>query len=124
MTSDRLETQRRRRELHEQLRASSFAPLMRGNLYERLRKCGRKNCACARDPKARHRSHFLSGFLDGRTVGLHVRPDDVERVRAALAGYERLWKIINGLTACEVADLRREARERKRARKRSLADAS
>ncbi|MBI5548033.1 MAG: hypothetical protein HY901_29485 [Deltaproteobacteria bacterium] len=96
--------------------------LMRGTLYERLRKCGRKTCACARDPKARHRSHFLSVFLDGRTRGMHVRPVDVERVRNAVAAYERLWEIVNGLTACEVADLRREARERQRARKKARND--
>lgn len=92
---------------------------MRGNLYERLRKCGSKACACARDPDARHKSLFLSVSLEGRTRGFHVRPADAERVRAATAAYERLWKIVNALTECEVADLRREARERKRARQRS-----
>lgn len=119
MRSDRLDTQRRRRDLHEQLRALSVTPLMRGTLYLRQRKCGRRNCACAKDPRARHPSHFLSVFLEGRMRGLHVRPADVERVRKAVAAYEQLWKIINGLTACEVADLRREARERRRARRRS-----
>lgn len=119
MSSDRLDTQKRRRELHEQLRALTFTPLMRGNLYERLRKCGSKACACARDPDARHKSLFLSVSLEGRTRGFHVRPADAERVRAATAAYERLWKIVNALTECEVADLRREARERKRARQRS-----
>lgn len=123
MSSDRLDIQKRRRELHEQLRALTFAPLMRGNLYERLRKCGGKTCACARDPKARHKSHFLSVFLDGRSCGFHVRPADVERVRAATAAYERLWEIVNGMTACEVADLRREVRERKRASHQSADEA-
>ena len=121
MSSDRQLTLRRRRELHQQLRALSAAPLMRGTLYERLGRCGRKSCACARDPKARHRSHFLSVFLEGRTRGLHVRACDVDRVRSAIAGYERLWEIINALTVCEVADLRREARERRRARQRRQA---
>ena len=118
MPSDRQLTLRRRRELHQQLRGLSCAPLMRGTLYERLGKCGRKSCACARDPEARHRSHFLSVFLDGRTRGLHVRSCDVERVHHAIEAYERLWEIVNALTACEVADLRREARERRRARQR------
>jgi hypothetical protein len=45
----------------------------------------------------------------------------VERVRPAVEAYERLWAIINGLTACEVADLRREARERSRGRRRRRA---
>lgn len=116
MASNRQLTMRRRRELQQQLRALSSAPLMRGTLYERLGKCGRKSCACATDPNARHRSHFLSVFLEGRTQGLHVRACDVERVREAIAGYDQLWEIINALTACEVTDLRREARDRRRAR--------
>ena len=121
MPSDRQLTLRRRRELHQQLRALSSTPLMRGTLYERLGKCGRKSCACARDPEARHRSHFLSVFLEGRTRGLHVRACDVERVRTATEAYERLWAIINALTACEVADLKREARDRRRTRQQRRA---
>jgi len=118
MTSERQLTLQRRGRLLRQLHALCLAPLMRGTLYERQGRCGRDNCACARDPKARHRSHFLTVFLDGRTRGLHVRASDVDRVRKAVAAYDRLWKIVNGLTACEVADLRRAARERRRSRRR------
>ena len=35
MASERVEIERRRRELHEQLRALSAQPLMRGSVYER-----------------------------------------------------------------------------------------
>ena len=121
MSSDREGNQRRRRLLHEQLRALSFEPLMRGSLVERLRRCGRPNCACARDPAARHGGKFLTVFLDGRTQAIHVRPEDEQRVRDAIAAYARLWDIINGLTTCELADLRREVRERRRARRRQKA---
>ena len=119
MLSDRQQGIKRRRELREQLRTLSYVPLMRGSLYERNRRCGRKSCACATDPAARHRGHFLSVSLGGRTRGLHVRPQDVERVGEAVAAYERLWEVINALTACEVAELRREARERMRQRKKA-----
>jgi hypothetical protein len=118
MASDRSETLRRRRQLHEQMRALSFEPLMRGTIVERLRRCGRPNCACAKDPSARHGGKFLTVHLDGSTEAVHLRPDDEERVRKAVAAYARLWEIINGLTACELADLRRQARERRRATKR------
>jgi hypothetical protein len=118
MASEREQTQRRRRELREQLRASSFAALMRGSLVERLRRCGRSNCACARDPSKRHGGKFLTVQLDGRTHALHVRPEDEARVRAAIDAYARLWALINELTACELSDLKREARERRRARQR------
>ena len=118
MASEREQTQRRRRGLREQLRELSTRALMRGSLVDRVRKCGRANCACATDPDRQHAGRFLTVQLDGHTHALHVRPEDEPRVRAALAAYAQLWKLINELTACELADLRREARERRRARRR------
>jgi hypothetical protein len=90
---------------------------MRGSLVERLRRCGRPNCACATDPAARHGGKFLSVHLDGRTQAVHVRPEDEDYIRAAIDAYQRLWAIINELTACELADLHRQARDRRRARR-------
>jgi len=116
--SKRQETQRRRQRLREDLRTLAFGPLMRGSIVERARRCGRAECACAKDPKARHLGKYVSVNLDGRTVAIHLRPEDEERVRQAIEAYGRLWEVINGLTSCEVADLRRESRERSRARKR------
>jgi hypothetical protein len=121
MESNRGQIARHRRRLREQLRALSEQPLMRGSLVERLRRCGRANCACARDPDARHGGTFLTVHLDGRTHAVHLRPDDQAAVRAAVAAYQRLWTLINALTACELADLRRQARERRRSRQRRRA---
>ena len=118
MASDKEKNQRLRRELHETMRALSYEPLMRGTIVERVRQCGKPSCACARDPKARHGGKFLTVQLDGRTQALHVRPEDEERIQKAIAAYKRLWEIINGLTACELSDLKRQARERRRARAR------
>lgn len=86
---------------------------------ERLRRCGRANCACAHDPRKRHGGKFLTVQLDGRTQALHVRPDDEAQVRTAIDAYTQLWKVINELTVCELADLRRAARQRRRARRHS-----
>ena len=69
--------------------------------------------------RRRHRGKFFTVQLGGRTQALHVRPEDEAKVRAALDAYARLWDVVNGLTACELSDLRREARERRRARRRS-----
>ncbi len=118
MPSDRMQTQRRRRRLREQLRALSFAPLMRGSLVERLRRCGRGNCACAQDPRRRHGGKFLTVEIHGRRHALHVRAEDEPRVEAAIGAYTRLWNLINELTACELSDLRRQGRERRRGRRR------
>jgi hypothetical protein len=60
----------------------------------------------------------LTVYLDGRTQALHLRPEDEQRVQKAIAAYQRLWKVINALTACELSDLRREVRERRRSARR------
>jgi hypothetical protein len=118
MSTRREDSQRRRRLLHEQLRALSFEPLMRGTIVQRLRKCGKANCACAVDPGARHGGQFLTVHLDGKTEAVHLRPEDEPRIAKAIAAYDRLWAIVNGLTSCAVSDLKREARERRRVRQR------
>jgi len=114
--SSRRELQERRRNLHEQMRALSYEPLMRGSVVERTRRCGSKRCACATDDSARHAGKYLSVHANGRTQVMHLREEDETRVRAAIAAYGRVWKIIEGLTACELAQLRLDARERARAR--------
>lgn len=118
MSHDREANQRRRVELLDRLRLFGRGPLMRGSLVERLRRCGRANCACAKDPNARHGGKFLTVQLDGKTHAVHIRPEDEPRVRAALDAYQRLWATINELTACELSDLRRGVRERRHARRR------
>jgi len=118
MPSERVEIERRRRELHAQLRALSGESLMRGSVYQRRRRCGQRRCACATDPKARHASQFLTVFLDGRTRGFHLRAEDEAWAEQAVAAYNRLWEVVNELTACEVAELRRQIRERQRERTR------
>lgn len=119
MRSERQEIEHRRRRLQKQLRALSAQPLMRGSVYVRRRRCGRPRCACARDPSARHASRFLTVFLDGRTRGFHLRAEDEAEVRCAVEAYDRLWRLVNDLTGCEVAELRRRVRERRRERART-----
>lgn len=118
MPSERQAIKRRRRELNQQLRALSGEPLMRGSIYQRRRRCGRQSCACATDPQALHPGKVLTVFLDGRTRGFHLRAEDEARAEHAIAAYHRLWEVVNALTACEVAELRRQVRERRRERKR------
>ena len=121
MESNRGQVERRRRRLREELRVLSEQPLMRGSVVERLRRCGRSNCACASNPDARHGGTFLTVSLQGKTQAVHVRPDDEAAIRAAVGAYQRLWTLIDALTACELADLRRQARERRRSRQRRRA---
>ncbi len=118
MSTQLQQIQLRREELRQQLRALSLRPLMRGSLVQRRRRCGRPNCACARDASRLHVGQFLTVQLQGRTHALHVRAEDGARVAAALDAYKRLWELINELTACELSDLKRQARERRRGRRR------
>lgn len=121
MRSDREATLRRRRLLHAQLRELSCEPLMRGTIVERRRKCGKANCACAKYPAARHGGKVVTVFLDGRTQVVALRAEDEDQVRAAIAAYDRVWKVINGLTSCELSELKRQIRERRRAKRRRVA---
>ncbi len=116
--SDAAATSRRRKLLREALVSLSYEPLMRGSLMQRLRKCGRSNCACAKDAAARHPGLYFSVRLGDRLESMHVRPEDEAHLRAATAAYARLWDILSGLTECEVADLRRQTRERRRSQTR------
>lgn len=118
MSSEREEIQHRRSQLRSQLLALAGQPLMRGSIVERWRRCGRSNCACAKDPKARHGGKVIAVHLEGRAQVLPLRAEDEARVRQAVDAYGRLWEVINGLTACELSDLRRQIRERRRSRRR------
>lgn len=91
---------------------------MRGSIVERTRRCGKSNCACATDPRARHGGLYLSVHLDGATTAVPLRADDVSRVRDALDRYQQLWRTLTELTECEVAELRRASRARRRERTR------
>lgn len=119
--SDAAATSRRRQQLREALVSLSYEPMMRGSLVERRRKCGRRNCACAKDDAAKHPGLHYSVRLRGRLESMYVRPEEEADVRAAIAAYGRLWDILTELTECEVADVRRRARERHRSQARRRA---
>lgn len=117
MKSQRAQIDHRRQFLRDKLRRLCLSPLMRGSIVERVRRCGRSECACAHERKARHPGKYLSVHLEGRTHVVHVRPQDEQGVRQAIDAYGEMWATITTLTALEVADLRRAARERRRARR-------
>lgn len=108
--------QNRRRRARDKLRALTFDPLMRGSLVERQRKCGKAYCGCATDPERRHPEVYVSVKVEGRSYALHLRPEDVQGVQERLSAYRKLWALVEELTACEVAELRRAARERRQQR--------
>lgn len=108
--------QDRRRRARDKLRALTFDPLMRGSLVERRKRCGKPSCACATDPERWHPDAYLSVKVDGRQYALHLRPEQLQSIQQRLDAYHQLWALVEELTACEVAELRRVARERRKQR--------
>ena len=88
-------------------RLHTLPNLMRGSVYERLRKCGRASCACASGgPK--HPTRQLTVTLGGATRSRYIRLEELAKVRALIATYEELWAIVNELTAVNLALLHGE----------------
>lgn len=79
--------------------------LMRGSVYERLRKCGRAACPCARGGP-RHPTRQLTVTLRGRTHTRSVRQAGLAQVHALVAAYHALWTLVEELTAVNLALLR------------------
>jgi hypothetical protein len=83
-------------------RLHALPNLMRGSVYERLRKCGRASCACAQGG-LKHTTRQLTVTLRGATHTRYVRLEEVPQVQALIATYEELWALVNELTAVNLA---------------------
>ena len=90
----------RRRALVADLRRTPN--LMRGIVYERLRKCGRRSCPCATGGP-RHPGLQLNVTLGGKTRTRYVRQGERAQVEAWVAAYHRLWQVVEELTAVNLA---------------------
>src|SRR2546426_9082687 len=56
--------------------------MRRGSVNERRMKCGQTNCACQRDPKARHGPYYtLTRAAGGKTRSRYVAADQVPVLR-------------------------------------------
>ena len=61
--------------------------LVKGNVYELARKCGKPSCACAAGQL--HRSLVLSWSHQGKTRLMTIPPEKLDRVRARSEHYLR-----------------------------------
>lgn len=61
--------------------------LVKGNVYELARKCGKPSCVCARGRL--HRSLVLSWSHQGKTRLMTIPPEKLDRVRAHSQHYLR-----------------------------------
>ena len=92
------------------------APLVKGNVYEMARKCGKPSCACTRGQL--HRSMVLSWSERGKTQLFSIPPDRLAQVRQKSEEYlrfrrtrARVSEICKGMVALldRIEKLRREA---------------
>lgn len=61
--------------------------LVKGNVYELARKCGKPSCACAKGQL--HRSMVLSWSHQGKTRLMAIPPEKLDRVRSNSEHYLR-----------------------------------
>jgi len=91
-------------------------PLVKGNVYEMARKCGKPSCTCTRGEL--HRSMVLSWSERGKTQLFSIPPDRLAQVRQKSEEYlrfrrtrARVSEICKGMVALldRIEKLRREA---------------
>ena len=113
---ERRRLEQQRAALIEQLRG--LGNLMRGTVMQVGVKCGRVGCACEGGEK--HPKVHLSVNLGGRTRGCYLGREREALVAPLIAEYQRAWRVINELTAVNLALVRgghpdgRPGRKRKR----------
>ena len=81
--------ERQRERLYAELAASG--DFRRGSISENYRRCGKPNCACAQPDHPGHGPRYLwTRTVAGRgTKGRQLSAEEVDKVRAELANYQR-----------------------------------
>jgi hypothetical protein len=70
-----------------------------GSLVRTLRRCGRMNCRCAQDPKARHVSHVLTSKVKKKTKAVYVPVDMVKEVERWVRERRRVRRLLAEMDA-------------------------
>jgi len=92
-------------------RAALFAELAqvgdfrRGSLNAVRRRCGKGNCACAREGHPGHgRQHNLTRWVGGKTVNVRVRPGpELDKVTREVAAWQRFQALVEQIAAVNEA---------------------
>lgn len=96
------------RALYSQLRRLLSQPgLLRGNLVEMRRHCGKAGCGCQRDVARRHRSLYLALSLEGKRRMLYIPPAWEARVRQWTARYGEVRAVLERITRQRLTQVER-----------------
>ena len=92
----------RRARLYEQLAATGdFRP---GSINATYRRCGKPNCACAREGHPGHGPRWLwTRSVGGKTRTRQLAPAELDKVRAELAAYQQFAALSEQVVAVNEA---------------------
>ena len=97
---------RAERMLYSRLRRLLTQPgLLRGNLVEMRRQCGKGGCGCQADVARRHRSLYLALSVEGKRRMLYVPPAWEGRVRQWTARYGEVRQVLERIARQRLAQV-------------------
>ena len=78
-------------------------PMRRGSVSERSMKCGRKECRCQQDPRARHGPYYsLTRAEEGKTKSRYLRAEQAVLARQQVEAGQQFRKRVEAYwQACE-----------------------
>lgn len=98
----------RERALYSKLRRLLSRPgLLRGNLVEMRRSCGKAGCGCQADPARRHRSLYLALSLEGKRRMLYIPSAWEARVREWTTRYGEVRAVLEQIARQRLAHVER-----------------
>lgn len=101
----------RERGLYSRLRGLLREPgLLRGNLVEMRRHCGKAGCGCQEAVARRHRSLYLALSLNGKRRMLYIPAAWEARVRQWTARYGEVRAVLEQIARQRLARLERRER--------------
>lgn len=101
-------------------RLPDVSEVIRGTVVERRMRCGKTTCRCHSDPEAAHGPYrlLMTTVGRGRTRTLLLPADQVAWVRAAIARYRRVERLLEQIseTNWQLLEARVDAGRRRRGR--------
>ncbi len=98
----RKEIQSRRQGMFRQIEEN--LPILVGNVYDVMRRCGKPSCHCAAKPC--HRQTLYMYVEKGRRYCKFVRREDEKRVKAAWQQYRKCRRALKEILAINKQELR------------------
>ena len=89
----------------------SCEPFVDGSIVTVRRKCGNKNCRCARGKK--HEGLYLMYKVKGVTSGVYIPVDLEEEVKEWSLEYKRVKQIIREICRAQKSIIRRYVKEKR-----------